>query len=412
MSTDEAFSFYAALDGPHLDGLIGSAGILRLDWPEREIHIEHFDGVSAGHNVSIAPNNRLALLGNFSQQIVLVDVSDPESMRVVGRQATMTFEECDYRLRANTHHLWYDDSRHFIAAIGDHLYRFDAQNLREPERLGAHGLENAHELRWDASKRYVLMGDLGPEDREVRQVGIFDLEESDPDRRARKIRVQSNAWHVAVHPTQPIGYALTYSVVTDNDDYVMWAPGFVREYIYEIDLAEARIRRTWSSGAEFPIHLNSDVEVTTDDVLIVASGGSHSVVEIPLEGFDRARVTYVQPPFLSRMWQKPKLLRNWLGAFSRKSLAQSQYFFQTYQMIGTTFSDGVYAARVSPGGRYLVVGHRGYNYLAVHERSTMRRVWSKVLPFRRDRHRSSPHVQLGIRGHHLGLHHSEIVGRA
>lgn len=412
MRSDERFSFYAALDGPHLDGLIGGAGILRFDWPEKTLHIEHFDGVSAGHNVSVAPNNELALLGNFSQQIVVVDVRNPDAMRMVGRQSTMYFEECAYRLRSNTHHLWYDDSRHFIGAIGDHLYRFDVQHLREPECLGPHRLENAHELRWDGSRRWILMGDLGPERHDVRQIGIFDLHEPDSERRARKIRVQNNVWHVAVHPSRPVGYALTYSYATDDDDHVLWAPAYVREYIYEVDLENARILRTWSSGAEFPIHLNSDVEVSADDVLTVASGGSHSVVEIPLDTFDRARVTRIRAPRLARWWQKPKLWRNVIGGMARRPTSQSQHFFQAFQMTDWNLSDGVYAARVSPGGRYLVVGHRGYNYLAVYDRASMKRVYDKVLPFRRDCPGSDPPVRLGWRGHHLGLHHSEIVARA
>ena len=66
---DQPFSVYYALDGPDLDGLVGSAGILRFDWPERKFYIQHFDGISSGHNPSLAPNGKLALLGNFSQTI-------------------------------------------------------------------------------------------------------------------------------------------------------------------------------------------------------------------------------------------------------------------------------------------------------------------------------------------------------
>ena len=126
---DQRFSVYFALDGPHLDGLIGSAGILRFDWPERKSYIQHFYGISSAHNPSLAPNGQLALLGNFSQTIMLLDISDPRNMREVARQSTMTFEESDYRLRANTHHLWYPDSLRFLGAVGDHLYRFHVDDL-------------------------------------------------------------------------------------------------------------------------------------------------------------------------------------------------------------------------------------------------------------------------------------------
>src|SRR5438094_7520177 len=121
--TDERFSVYFALDGVHLDGLMGSAGILRFDWPEKKYYFEHFQGISSAHNVSISPNGELALLGNFSQQIVLLDVRNPRKMSIMNRQNTMYFEECAYRLRSNTHHLWYDNET-FVGAIGDNIYRF------------------------------------------------------------------------------------------------------------------------------------------------------------------------------------------------------------------------------------------------------------------------------------------------
>jgi hypothetical protein len=409
--SDARWSAYMALDGLHLDGLIGSAGVLRFDWPERKFYLQHFPGISAAHNVSIAPNGQLALLGNFSQQIVLLDTSVADQIRMVRRQSTMYFEECAYRLRSNTHHLWYDDSTHFVGAIGDHVYRFDVNNLKAPENLGPHRLENAHELRWDSTKRWVLIGDLGPERFDVRQVCVFDLEEPDPNKRARIIRVQNNVWHNCVHPSKPLGYALTYSFITDSEDYVAWSPAYVREYIYEIDLPTAKIQRTWSCGSEFPIHLNSDV-AATDDCLFIASGGGHSVVKIPLDDFDKSEVTLTMPGPFRRLLQWPKRGKNLLGALSRKSATTaSHYILQTLQVTDWRVADGVYATRVSPDGKYVMVGHRGYNYIAVHDSQTMKKVWGRVLPFRRDAYGKEPHYRFGWRGHHLGIHHSEIVAR-
>lgn len=411
MTDDAPWSAYMALDGPHLDGLIGSAGVLRFDWPERKFYFQHFEGISAAHNVSIARNAQLALLGNFSQQIVVLDISKPDKIREVRRQATMQFEQAAYRLRSNTHHLWEPDNQHFIGAIGDHVYRFNVDDLKAPERLGPHRLENAHELRWDASRRYILIGDLGPERFDVRQVCVFDLQEPDPDQRARLIRVQNNVWHNCVHPTKPLGYALTYSFATDSEDYVAWSPAFVREYIYEIDLPTAKIVRTWSCGAEFPIHLNSDVEAT-EDALYIASGGGHSVVRIDLESFAETTVTLTIPSWFSRARQWPKRGKNLLGALSRKAASNSShYILQTLQVTDWRMADGVYATRVSPDGKYVMVGHRGYNYIAVHERATMKKVYGHVLPFRRDVYDQRPYYRFGWRGHHLGIHHSEIVAR-
>src|SRR6266496_3593586 len=130
---DKPFSYYVSLDGPHLDGLIGHAGLLRFDWPSKQISVEYYDGVSGGHNVSIAPNGKMGILGNFSQQLVVVDL---ENLRELERQSMLEIESPDYRLRSNTHHLWYDDNVHFIGAVGDHVYRFDINDLSQPELLG------------------------------------------------------------------------------------------------------------------------------------------------------------------------------------------------------------------------------------------------------------------------------------
>ncbi len=73
--------------------------------------------------------------------------------------------------------------------------------------------------------------------------------------------------------------------------------------------------------------------------------------------------------------------------------------------------DGVYSARVSPGGNYLVTGNRGYNLLSVYDRKTFKPLYQKLLPFRRDKYIRSPHYRLGWRGYHLGMHHSEVTPR-
>src|SRR3989442_12079067 len=101
---DKPFSYYVSLDGPHLDGLIGHAGLLRFDWPSKKISIEYYDGVSGDHNVSIAPNGKMGLLGNFSQQIVVVDL---ENRGELERHSTLAIRPANYRLRSTRHHVWH-----------------------------------------------------------------------------------------------------------------------------------------------------------------------------------------------------------------------------------------------------------------------------------------------------------------
>jgi hypothetical protein len=295
--------------------------------------------------------------------------------------------------------------------VGDNVYRFHIDRLKEAEQLGPHRLENAHELRWDSSRRWILMGDLGPERRDVRQVCVFDLENPIPTERASVIGVTNNVWHICVHPSKPLGYAFTYSLTTDNEDWVEWSPFYAREYIYEIDLPTARIVRTWSCGAEYPVHLNSDVECT-EEALYIASGGSHSVVEVPLEDFSAIKVHYDLPNWFIRRRSFKQDFENLLGSFMRRAtLTSSHYMLQTLRVTGWRVADGVYATRVSPQGRYVVVGNRGYNMLSVYDRKTFKRVYRKLLPFRNQKFDRTPNYTLGMRGYHLGIHHSEITPR-
>jgi hypothetical protein len=402
---EKPFTYYVSLDGPHLDGLIGHAGMLRFEWPSKKISIEYYDGVSAGHNVSIAPGGKIGLLGNFSQQIVLVDL---ENMKELERQTTMGIEQSNYRLRSNTHHLWYDDNQHFIGAVGDNLYRFDINDLANPVKLGPHLLYNAHELRWDPSKRYILMGDLGPENLAPRQVGVFDL----ADNSSTVIKLPETCWHVCVDPEKPVGYAATYSFATEDEDYVDWSPAYRREYVYEIDLAKKKIIRSWSCGAEFPIHLNADIGVYGNK-LYLSSGGSHSVVELDLDEkkFREPRVLNGLPNW----WKRTKMWRQTLfnilgGSMRRPTLINTHFILQTLLATGWKVSDGIYSARVSPDGKYLVTGHRGYNVLSVYERETFKRVYTTQLPTFGPEVYRRPYSKFlkSINGKHLGMHHSEM----
>jgi hypothetical protein len=408
-SVDSGFSYFVALDGPHFDGLIGDAGLLRFDWPSRRIQIEYFDGVSAGHNISISPSGKRGLLGNFSQQLVLVDL---ENMREITRQSTFAIERAEYRLRANTHHLWRDERR-FIGAIGDHLYEFDTEDLAHPRVLGPHGLYNAHELRWDASRRYVLMGDIGDETHPARQVGVFDLQTG----QSRVLRLPDTCWHVCTHPdpAKPWGYAATYSVAPGRS-YLDWSPSYCREYIFEIDLPNAAIRRSWSGSAELPIHLNSDIGVY-DDRLYLASGGGATVLELPLGdgAFREPRILECTPGIWMRLRMWRQYLADLIGGFARGPVPQqTDRLVSGLEVSRGSIIDGIYAARVSPDGKYIVTGHRGFNVLAVYERATFERVYAVQLPLFGPRVLPRPYVQ-SMRQRtrlHLGIHHSEILAAA
>jgi transposase-like protein len=105
-----------------------------------------------------------------------------------------------------------------------------------------------------------------------------------------------------------------------------------------------------------------------------------------------------------------------LGALSRKATPTStHYMLQTLQITGRRILDGIYATRVSPDGKYIVVGNRGYNVIAVYDRRTYRKVYEKVLPFRRKVTGAGGynHYRFANRffSYHLGVHHSELIAR-
>ncbi|MBK8259661.1 MAG: hypothetical protein IPK82_44265 [Polyangiaceae bacterium] len=391
--SDDAWRWFVALDGGDLDGLGGGAGLLRFDWPSKRLVHRFYEGVSGGHNVSIAPGGRHLLLGNFSQQIVLIDAA---SLEILKRTTTMGIEECDYRFRANTHHLWFDD-RNFLCAVGDHLYRFNLDNLDTPVKVGPHRLRTAHELRWTGDRRYILIGDMGPETSGARQVGVFDMQNpTNPS----VIKLPGTVWHTCVHPTKNIGYAATYSIFAEDEDYVDWAPAYTREYIFEINLENAKVQRVWSSGAEVPIHLNSDLEFYSGpegEHLYIAGGGGHRVFEVNLKDFATTRAVLVQPNWFQRFFSFRQRIHNVTGALLRRSIFTATHaILQTLAVTDGRLFDGVYCARVSPDGKYIIAGNRGYNYLRVMERRSLAEVYARRLPTLAN-------------GLHLGLHHSEIA---
>jgi hypothetical protein len=206
-------------------------------------------------------------------------------------------------------------------------------------------------------------------------------------------------WHVCCHPTRPIGYAATYSVSLLSYETADRVPLFTREYLLEIDLAEARVTRHWSSGANFPIHLNSDIFVHIDEqgreFLYVSTGGSGTVVEVELRNFRESRVLEVLPPLLVRVANTRTAIRDIWEAAARAPLnVRTDQVVQTLEVTRGSVFDGVYATRPSPDGKYLVVGHRGYNWIGVYDRCSFERVWERSLP----RHE----------GGHLGMHHAAV----
>jgi len=94
---------------------------------------------------------------------------------------------------------------------------------------------------------------------EARHVGIWDRRTD----RVTTLALPATCWHVAVHPRADIFYAVSFRVAPqDHRDYHEWGMAFLKEYAFEIDAAEKRVRRHWAAGREVPAHINSDITLS------------------------------------------------------------------------------------------------------------------------------------------------------
>ena len=130
------YAFHIALDGNGINGLEGLAGVcVFLYNPADETYaykIRFYDGIAAGHAVSVNPSGTVGFLGNAGQHLLFYDATNLEE---IARISTLRFEATTHSLQGSTHLAWTSD-REFITAIGANFYRFSLDRLDSPERLG------------------------------------------------------------------------------------------------------------------------------------------------------------------------------------------------------------------------------------------------------------------------------------
>lgn len=84
---------------------------------------------------------------------------------------------------------------------------------------------------------------------EARHVGIWDRQ----DNKVTVLQLPATCWHVAIHPKEDIFYAVSFRVAPqDYRDYHEWGMAFLKEYAFEIDARQKRVRRHWAAGRRFP----------------------------------------------------------------------------------------------------------------------------------------------------------------
>jgi hypothetical protein len=357
-----AFDFIIALDGHGLNGFEGFAGIARLacdpDADRWQPEVKFFDGIAGGHAVQLSPRGTVGFLGNLSQQLVFFD---PRTLEERARCSTLQFGAPSCFYESQTHVVWLDEDA-FVAAIGGQFWRFSLADLDHPRVLGPHGVTLPHAIKRTASGRYLVYGAMDIAGQFANQLGIFDLETAT----ARVVALPATVWHLGVHPTRDTCYAPTQRCIPQDGDFTEYAIAHFKNYLFEIDVADARVTRHLAIAKDLPGALTSDVVVTEHEVLY--NGPASSVLaRVRLDDF--AHVTWIdeRPSTRAQVRGWRAGIGNLVEVASRINLPNATHWFiKAIRIAGGSLLDGSYGLGMSPDQRFLLSAHRGLNEVIVY----------------------------------------------
>jgi hypothetical protein len=362
------YAFYIALDGNGINGLEGMAGTcLFLFDPEDNSYaykIRYYDGIAAGHWVSINPGGSVGFLGNAGQHLLFYD---GRTLEEINRISTLRFEPNDTSLRGSTHLVWLDNFE-FITAIGDYFYKFNLHDLTKGEKLGPHKVKLPHAMKLTASKRYICYGSMdNPRfggKGEAREVGIWDMQTGE----ATRMELPATCWHVLTHPEKDWFYATTFRVLPqDYVDYHEWAMAFLKEYAFEIDADNKQVLRHWTTSRETPAHINSDMTIS-DQELIFCNGGSQTIICIDLESFAKFRIIDEKPE-PSTMVEHPRQVATQIyDVFARGGIFNNtRHILGALRVSRFSLLDSIYACQLSQDQSLLFTANRGLNHITIYD---------------------------------------------
>jgi hypothetical protein len=396
------FDMLIALDGHGLNGFEGFAGIARLscdvDADRYDVSVRYYDGIAGGHATQINPSGTVGFLGNLSQQLLFFD---PRSLDEVARASTLHLRAPEVGYESQTHVVWLDDER-FVVALGDGFYELSLDQLDQPRRLGPHGVTLPHAIKRSPSGRYLFYGAMD-HDRLgfARQVGIFDLETGQP----RVVDLPATVWHLGVHPTRDLFYAPTQQCAPQDGSFAEYTIAHVKNYLFEIDGAEARVTRHLAIPRDMPGSLTSDVVVTEQSVLYNCCASS-VVARVDLADFDRVEYLDERVTGMAQLRHWPTGLSNLVEAFSRIHVpGHTDTFLSTLRITGASAIDGSYGLQLSPCKRVLLSAHRGLNEVIVYDYPSLRE--RRRVPFPAIRE-FFPHLGRWS-DPRLGFHHSAMI---
>jgi hypothetical protein len=399
------FDLFIALDGHGLNGFEGFAGVARLRCePERdrfEVDVRFFDGVAGGHATQLNPSGTVGFLGNLSQLLLFYD---PRTLGEIARASSLPFGAPDVTYASQTHVAWLDDRR-FVTVIGPDFYELDLDRLDAPQRLGAHGVTLPHALKRSPSGRYLFYGAMDHDARGyARQAGIFDLE----TREARVVELPATVWHIGVHPQRDVFYAPSQQCAPQGEAFGEYTIAHVKNYLFEIDGARARVLRHLAIPKDMPGALTSDVVVTEREVLYNCCASS-VVAVVDLEGFRAVRYVDERVMGLGALFHARAGLANLVEALARVNVPTDTHtLVKALRITRGSVIDGSYGLQLSPCGRWLLSAHRGLNQVLVYRYPQLELV--RRVPFPPIR-KFFPHLGL-FDDPRLGFHHTALCATA
>lgn len=404
---DYPYAFHVALDGNGINGLEGLAGVCLFHYdPAAERYaykIAFYDGIAAGHAVSVNPSGTVGFLGNAGQHLLFYDAATLEEL---DRVSTLRFEPTPTSLQGSTHLVWLSE-REFMTPIGAHFYRFSLDDLHHPERLGPHRVKLPHAMKVTSSGRYVCYGSMDSpaygRDGEARHVGLWDLEAG----QARVVDLPATCWHVVPSADSDVFYTVSFRVEPqDYVDWHEWAMSFKKEYAFEIDAATGQVLRHWAAGREIPAHINSDLTLS-DTELIFCNGGSQSIVCVDLESFATFRIIDERPDLETLLEHPREVATQVYDVLCRGNLfTQNRHILGALRVSRFSLLDSVYATQLSADQELLFTANRGLNHITVYEYPKGEIRLRVPMPPLQD---YQPYLS-SLADPRLGFHHSVLLG--
>ena len=142
---------------------------------------------------------------------------------------------------------------------------------------------------------------------------------------------------------------------------------FLKEYAFEIDARQKRVRRHWAAGREIPAHINSDITLS-DRELIFCNGGSQSIIAIELDNFARFRIIDEKPDLAAHLARPREVATQVYDIFARGSFGtNSRHFLGALRVSRFSLLDSIYACQLSADQSLLFTANRGLNCITIYD---------------------------------------------